>query len=219
MNYTELIDQIKPLDQGFFQRSSLELAPDLLGKIIVTRRDGITTAALITETEAYPSWDAASHLFRKEKPTPRTKIQYEDGGLLYMYLIMGIHTMTSIVACKKGEADVVFIRSVEPILGIDEMRNRRSYTKESLSPLTSGPGKLSTALGLRLADNGTKVFSSDSHTIIIEIPDSDKPKIKIGKRVNVGVHGSSASEAELAINRGWRFFVSGSDFLSVPEKK
>ncbi len=215
----ELIDQLKPVDQGFFQRDSLELAPDLLGKAIVTHRGGITTAALITETEAYPSWDAASHLFGKDKPTPRTEIQFEDGGILYMYLIMGIHTMTSIVAGKKGEGDVVFIRSVQPIVGIDEMRSRRSYTKESLSPLTSGPGKLSVALGLRLEDNGTKVFSSDSHTMIIELPDIDKPNIRTGKRVNVGVHGSSVEDAKLAINRDWRFFISGSEYLSVPEKE
>ena len=213
----ELINQIVPLDEGFYQRSSLELAPDLLGKVIVTHRGGITTAALITETEAYPSWDAASHLFGKDKPTPRTKIQYESGGALYMYLIMGIHTMTSIVAGKEGEADVVFIRSVQPIVGINTMRSRRLHTKEVLPPLTSGPGRLSVALGMRLEDNGKKVFSPDSHTKVIELPDIDKPNIGTSQRVNVGVHGSSTEQANLAIERTWRFFISGSGFLSVPE--
>lgn len=116
-NNAELIEKLPPIDQDFFLRDSLEVAPDLLGKVVVTRRNGIITAALITETEAYPSWDAASHLYGKDKPTPRTAIQFDDGGILYMYLIMGIHTMTSIVTGKKGEADVVFIRSVQPVIG------------------------------------------------------------------------------------------------------
>lgn len=218
-NNAELIAQLKPVDQDFFQRDSLEVAPDLLGKVIVTRRNGIITAALITETEAYPSWDAASHVFGRDKPTPRTKIQFEDGGLLYMYLIMGIHTMTSIVTGKKENADVVFIRSVQPVVGINEMMVRRSYTKEVLPPLTSGPGRLSVALGLRLEDSGSRVFSPESHTTVIDLPDMTKPNISTGKRVNVGVHGSSVEEAKLAIDRNWRFFISGSDFLSVPVKE
>jgi len=79
----------------------------LLGKVISSIKGGVLTAAMITETEAYPSWDAGSHLFGRENPTPRTAIQLEQGGLLYMYFDYGIICNTSVVTGEHGNADVV----------------------------------------------------------------------------------------------------------------
>lgn len=212
---SEIFQNLKQLDQEFFARSSTEVAPDLLGKTIVSVKNGELTAGIITETEAYPGSDAASHVFGRQQPTQRTQAQYESAGHLYMYLIMGLHTMTSIVTNEIGTPDVVFIRSIEPIEGLSIMRERRNYAKEKLKGLASGPGRLSQALALTVEDDGIPVFAEDSNIRIFESIVDQPIEIDQGLRINLGTHGAGEEESLLAINQPWRYFIKSSEFLST----
>ncbi len=214
MNRISLHDpKYQLLNKDFYLRSSIEVASDLIGCLIVSEKDGLRTIGRITETEAYPGDDPASHVFGKSK-TPRTTIQYEEGGLLYVYLIMGVHYMTSIVVSQLENPDVVFVRSIEPLEGLEIMKSRRDYSGKDLKRLASGPGKLSKALGITKSDNGISITSNNGMIHIYQDL-SYKSKIKTGYRINLGLSHVSKEEAQLAITREWRFFESESNFLSV----
>ncbi|HWA52343.1 MAG TPA: DNA-3-methyladenine glycosylase [Patescibacteria group bacterium] len=207
-----MAEHLQLLSQDFFIKESLTVAPALIGCVIETNKDGLVTSGKITETEAYPSHDAASHAF-KGKRTPRTEIQFAQGGRLYMYQIMGLHFMTSIVVGEENNADVVFIRSIEPLSGVEKMKERRKYISEDIKRLASGPGMLSVALGLNKDDNGLLVYNNDSKVKIYK----DKnytAEVATGKRINLGIHGATPEEGRAAIEQLWRFFDKNSKFLS-----
>ncbi|MFH1547524.1 MAG: DNA-3-methyladenine glycosylase, partial [bacterium] len=166
-----------------------------------------------TETEAYPSSDPTSHAYER-KPTIRTAIQYKNGGYLYEYLIMGLYTITSIVTGNQGEADVSFIRSVEPIEGVKTMRERRKYFGKNLKRIASGPGLLSQALGLTPKDNCMYICDKNSEIKIFK-PSLNDFKIGTGTRINLGTNrAKTKEEATQSINQPWRFYIKGSNFLS-----
>lgn len=200
------------LPADFYAQSSVQVASQLIGCVIGTRKQGFITSGRITETEAYPSYDVASHAFGNKR-TPRTEIQYSRGGRLYVYQIMGLHLMTSIVVGEEGNADVVFIRSIEPLKGLEEMRQRRGYKGEDKTKLASGPGMLSIALGITKSDNGIAVYDRYSE---IRVYKDDKyvGEIGVGVRINLGVHGKDKEEARLAAERQWRFYDKNSKFIS-----
>lgn len=194
-------------------RSSLKVSRELLECIIVSEKEGKLVSGIITETEAYPSSDPTSHAYNKE-PTPRTEIQYEDGRYLYEYLIMGLYTITSIVTGKKGNADVSFIRSIEPLDGIEIMRKRRNYLGKDKLRIASGPGMLSQALGLTPKDNGLFICNPNSEIRLYK-PNSINIKIGTGPRINLGVNrAKTEKEAQKSINQPWRFYIKESKFLS-----
>ena len=206
-------DLLTTVEPDFFMDESTEIAPQLLGCYLISEIDGMTTAIRITETEAYPGTDPASHAYLQEIPTERTSIHYSTGGPLYIYLVMGLHIMTSVVVNKKGLSDVVFIRSGEPVLGQDIMKARRGIEDTRL--LTNGPGKLSQALGIGREHNGILIHQANS-TIRIQRP-TTMPELQIGTgpRINLGVSKArTPHEAQLAIERPWRFFIDGSEYLS-----
>jgi len=200
------------LPRDFYLQNSLEVAPKLIGCVVETDKGGIITSGRITETEAYPSYDVASHAFGNKR-TPRTEIQYSEGGGLYVYQIMGLYLMTSVVVGGEDNADVVFIRSIEPLKGIEEMRQRRGYTSEDKSRLASGPGILSIALGITRNDNGIEVYNNDSEVRVYK-DDKYESEIGVGVRINLGVRGRDVEQAKLAVERQWRFFDKNSKFLS-----
>jgi len=204
--------KLELLPKVFYKQDSLAVAPALIGCVFETNKDGIITSGRITETEAYPGDDAASHVY-KRKPTPRTKTQYLEGGRLYVYQIMGLHLMTSVVVGDKNTADVVFIRSLEPLDGIAAMKQRRKFSGDTLQKLASGPGTLSEALGISKGDNGVIVYEATSLVRIYRDP-AYFAKIKTGRRINLGIHGKGENEARIAVEREWRFFEADSKFLS-----
>jgi len=194
-------------------QSSLQVSPELLGCIVVSEKESNLVSGIITETEAYPSSDPTSHAYDR-KSTPRTAIQYEKGGYLYEYLIMGLYTITSIVTGVKGKADVSFIRSIQPFKGIDVMRKRRNYFGNDLHRISCGPGMLSQALGLTPKDNELFICNPDSKVRLYK-PNSINIKIGTGPRINLGVNrAKTEKEAKKSINQPWRFFIKGSKFLS-----
>lgn len=164
------------------------IARDLLGKVLVTRFEGIVTSGIIQETEAYAGQtDRASHAFGGRR-TRRNEVMYAEGGVAYVYLCYGIHHLFNVVTNSTGFPHAVLIRAVHPLEGPDVMRARRGGgTRLS----TAGPGTLSQALGIRTAHNGTDLLGD---TIYIEDRSIVVPPRNViaGPRIGVDYAGSDA---------------------------
>jgi DNA-3-methyladenine glycosylase len=183
------------LDAEFYDRPVLEVAEDLIG-CLVSRGD---TSGVIVETEAYHHSEPASHAF--VGLTPRTRTLFGPPGRAYMYLSYGIHACLNAVCEPVGVGAAVLIRALEPASGLDEMRARRGV--ERIEDLCSGPGKLTQALGIELADNGVDL--SKGPVLICERPGGwEHPAVSTDVRIGI------TKAAELP----WRFCATGSRFLS-----
>ena len=147
----ELEAQSEILSREFYERPTVEVARDLLGKILVHGR----TAGVIIETEAYLGGeDLAAHSARGV--TERTKVIFGQPGHAYVYFIYGMYECLNLVAEPEGRPGCVLIRALEPLSGIRTMFRRRPNARK-LEDLTSGPGKLTLAMGISRAQNGRDV--------------------------------------------------------------
>ncbi len=139
------------LPREFYARPTVEVARDLLGKILVHRR----AAGIIVETEAYlGADDLAAHSARGL--TPRTKVIFGPPGHAYVYFIYGMYECLNLVAEPAGTPGCVLIRALDPICSIGTMFRRRPAAKK-LEDLASGPGKLTLAMGITRAHNGCDI--------------------------------------------------------------
>ena len=179
---------MKKLDRLFYANTDVvEVARDLLGKVIVTNIDGELTSGVISETEAYAgAIDRASHAYGG-KVTKRNTIMYGEAGFAYVYLCYGIHHLFNIVTDVPGVAHAVLVRAIHPLLGKEVMLKRRGTKKLT----TGGPGTLSQALGIRTAHNGADLLGDlitiEDHGIIIP-PGS----VITGPRIGVDFAGHDA---------------------------
>ena len=138
------------LSQDFYNRDTIEVAKDLLGKKLVRRQKGRILSGMIVETEAYLSRaDSASHAFKGQ--TPRNTVMFGPAGRAYVYFIYGLHYMFNVVAEEKGSPGAVLIRAVEPLNGLHQMQARRKKTGRDL---TNGPAKLCQAMAIDKLLNG-----------------------------------------------------------------
>ncbi|HET8859204.1 DNA-3-methyladenine glycosylase [Marivirga sp.] len=197
----------KRLDYTFFENTDVvELAKMLLGKVICTNINGIYCEAMITETEAYAGRnDKACHA-HMGRFTNRTSMMYEQGGKAYVYLCYGIHHLFNIVSNKKGQADAVLIRSVEPVSGLKYMMERRNVTKVS-PQVFAGPGKISQALGI------SKKYNSEDLVVSEELFVVDH-EIQINDIVSTTRIGIDYAEEDALLP--WRFYISGNKYVSHP---
>jgi len=148
---------ILPVD--FYRRPTLDVARDLIGKVLVYRAKSGTTAGAIVEVEAYIGEDdPACHA--AAGPTERNAPLYGPPGRAYVYLNYGLHDMMNAVTEEEGHPAAVLIRALEPVDGLPLMRRRRSKApwrkgKPAVSDheLCRGPGNLCRAMGITLADN------------------------------------------------------------------
>ena len=142
------------LPRDFYLREDVvNIARDLLGKVLVTRFAGQLTAGIITETEAYAGvTDRASHAFGGRR-TARTEIMYRIGGTAYIYLCYGVHSLFNIVTNVEGIPHAVLVRGIKPVEGIPVMLERTG--KPDLTrKISDGPGKVSKAMGIHFKDTG-----------------------------------------------------------------
>jgi DNA-3-methyladenine glycosylase len=147
----ELEAQSEILPRKFYERPTVEVARDLLGKILVHGR----TAGVIIETEAYLGGeDLAAHSARGV--TPRTKVIFGPPGHAYVYFIYGMYECLNLVAEPKGQPGCILVRALDPLCGIRTMFRRRPAARK-LEDLTSGPGKLTLAMGITRAQNARDV--------------------------------------------------------------
>lgn len=201
---------MKKLSLVFYQRSNvLEIAKDLLGKILITKFDGIITSARIVEVEAYAGVnDKASHASGGRR-TARNEIMYGKGGFAYVYLCYGIHHLFNVVTNAKDIPHAILIRGAEPMKGIDRMLERTKKGKLD-NTLTRGPGNVSKALGIYTKHSGTSLLSKD-----LFIADDgftyDTKYIGISPRIGVDY---AAEDALLP----YRFYVKENPFVSGNNK-
>ena len=167
------------LTADFYTRDVLEVAPELIGKKLVrVMPDGEIASYLITETEAYRGTDdLACHA--SKGITPRTSVMFETGGLLYMYLVYGMHWMLNVVTSVKDNPQAVLIRGVEKV---------------------SGPGRVTRTLALDRSFNSENLLTSDR----IWIEESGiQPEYTTHPRIGIDYAG------EYWKNRPWRFVAKG----------
>lgn len=203
------MDEYEKLPQAFYLGNNVvEIAKELLGMVIFTFIDDQLVAAKIVETEAYNGRnDKACHAYQKR--TPRTEIMYGAGGKAYVYLCYGIHHLFNIVTNVEGMADAVLIRAVEPILGLDIMKRRRNTT--ALNKLTSGPGSLSVALGIKSHMTGADLKGD---CIWIAKSKSVQTQFEIVVDVRIGVD-YAGEDAFLP----WRFYIKHNKYVSRIKKE
>jgi DNA-3-methyladenine glycosylase len=150
------------LDPDFYLgKDVIKIARKLLGKWLITSKDGKPAGGIITETEAYCGVvDRASHAFGGRR-TARTEIMYGAGGTAYVYLCYGIHSLFNVVTNLEGIPHAVLVRSVYPVLGVDLMKKRRKQPSSPLETLCSGPGKVCQALGIHYSDTGKSLAGKE----------------------------------------------------------
>ena len=197
------------LDKNFFNRDTLIVAKDLLGKIIVRKTHSHIYKAMIVETEAYlGTKDRACHTFGERK-TERNKIMYEDAGTVYVYQTYGIHYLMNFVTLDKAHPEAVLIRALEPMEGIDQIsinrfgKNYIDLNKYQKNNLTNGPGKLTKALEIDKNLNGKNLF--DQQIYIID----GKNDFEIETDVRVGI--DYAKEAK---DYPYRFYIKDNPCVS-----
>lgn len=151
----------KKLDRSFYSRDDvLAVASEMLGKLVVTRWDGVTTSGRIVETEAYRGeTDRASHAWGGRR-TRRTEVMYGPGGHAYVYLCYGMHHLFNVVTHQAGIPHVVLVRAIEPLEGITEMIKRTGKAAGSAG-LGSGPGNLSRSLGILTRHSGYSLYANE----------------------------------------------------------
>ncbi len=190
------------LTRDFYARHAAEVAPDLLGKILVRVWEGQRLAGRIVEVEAYSGEDdAASHAFRG--PTPRNRSMFGPAGHAYVYLIYGVHHCLNIVTGQEGDGQAVLIRALEPLEGLEVMQSLRG--KKDLHQLTNGPGKLCQALAIDRKLDGHDLCLGE----VLWVESAPPPQEPIMTSPRVGVRGDP-----LALRRAWRFFLKGNPFVS-----
>ncbi len=136
---------------------AVQIARNLLGKVLFTNIKNQLTAGIITETEAYMGvTDKASHAYGGRR-TGRTETMYNRGGIAYVYLCYGIHSLFNVVTAEKDIPHAVLVRAVKAYKGVDVMLQRRSLSK--ITPLAFvGPGKVSQALGIDYSLTGISLM-------------------------------------------------------------
>lgn len=187
----------------FYNRNALIVAQEVLGKVLVHNTNEGITKGKIVEVEAYNGTiDKAAHSY-KNLYTDRTKIQYGEGGYAYVYLIYGMHICMNIVVNKPKMPEVLLIRALEPVYGLDLMKKRRNIT--DVKSLCNGPGKLSKAMGIDKSNYGTDLC--DDVLYLEDAPSLPKEKIITTKRINIDY-------AEEAKDFLWRFIIKDNPFVS-----
>jgi DNA-3-methyladenine glycosylase len=188
------------------------VAPRLLGLVLVTHcggRELTLTAGRIVEVEAYRgAADPASHAFRGQSARNRT--MFGRAGLLYVYLSYGVHFCCNIVCGPEKTAAAVLVRALEPLAGIDTMRERRRARPGwKVRDLCSGPGKLAQALGIDRADDGADLLSNAARVRLVADGDSRRPPAAISSGPRIGIAQSLPTARE-----PWRFFLTGNPHVS-----
>jgi DNA-3-methyladenine glycosylase len=178
----------------FYARPVLEVARDLIGCVV--EHEGL--AGMIVETEAYHESEPACHAF--VGVTPRTRTLFGEPGVAYVYRSYGIHALLNAVCEPAGVGAAVLIRALEPLVGIEEMRERRGRMR--VEELCSGPGKLTQALGIELGQNGTSLLDGP---VVVHAAGSAPPlEIVAGTRIGI----------TKAVELRWRFCAEGNPHVS-----
>jgi len=185
----------------FIKQEPLVIAKALLGKTLVTKIDGKLTSGIIIETEAYLApEDKASHAFNNKK-TPRNQAMFLEGGIAYVYLCYGLHSMFNIVTGTHNVPHGILIRSIRPQIGIDTMLVRRNLTSLCKN-FTIGPGKTTQALGIKCAHNAIDLTANE-----IWLEDNQSPR-QIASNSIITTPRIGINYAQEYKDKPWRFLLN-----------
>jgi DNA-3-methyladenine glycosylase len=189
-----------PLRRAFYERNTVRVAKDLLGKILVRRFKATLLEGIIVEVEAYRGYDdPASHAYTG--PTRRNQVMFGEPGHAYVYFTYGMHYCLNVTTEPTGHAGAVLIRAVQPIKGIVEMKKRRRT--EYVKDLSNGPAKLTQAFAVTKALNGHDLTLGRR----LYITEPSHPELfSISASARIGI---TAGAEKL-----WRFFIRGNSFVS-----
>ncbi|MBC7535468.1 MAG: DNA-3-methyladenine glycosylase [Ferruginibacter sp.] len=198
---------MRKLDNSFYNRGDvLQIARELLGKIVVTKFEGKITSGMIVETEAYVAvTDRASHSFAGKR-TARNEQMYAAAGTTYVYICYGMHQMLNVVTNAKDVPDAILLRAIEPVEGVDLMLQRTGKAIADFT-LTKGPGNVAKALGISKKHSGLKFTGTE--IFICTKGDSLIPREFMGTSKRIGVEGAGTDASLL-----YRFYIKGNKFVS-----
>jgi DNA-3-methyladenine glycosylase len=198
-------DNLTILPKNFYSRPVLDVAEELLGKLLVKVESDKLLSGRIVEVEAYDgNVDEAAHSFKGR--TERNEVMFWKGGYLYVYFTYGVHHCCNVVTGWNDHGTAVLIRAIEPVDGIEIMAVRR-FSKLELSDkefinLTNGPGKICQAFDFTRKHSGVDL--SGNKIFILDQPKINKDKIGVSERIGI----SKSKELK------WRFFETGNPCLS-----
>ena len=193
---------LTPLARFFYERDTVGVAKELLGKVLVRRVGAAVLEGIIVEVEAYRGYDdPASHAYRG--PTRRNQVMFGEPGHAYVYFTYGMHYCLNVTTEPAGQPGAVLIRAAQPIKGIERMKKERRT--DQIKNLANGPAKLTRTFAVTRALNGhdltlgTKLFIAET--------DRSEP-LKIVSRRRIGIR--------VGLDRPWRFLIKGNPFVSRP---
>lgn len=186
------------LRREFYNRPTLKVARELLGKYLRVNKNGIKLSGKIVETEAYIGhYDPASHAYGGM--TPRNRIMFGEPGHAYVYFTYGMYYCLNFITERKRFPAAVLIRALEPKEGIEIMKRRRS--KEKIEDLTSGPGKLCQAMGI-----DKSLYGADLTGQTIYVEDRGEKEGNIVSTDRIGIDEGKEKK--------WRFYLKDNRFVS-----
>lgn len=201
-------DRIVPLTREFYLRDANVVAPELLGKKLVHHSDEGVTSGIIVEVESYIGpYDKGSHAYQNKR-TDRTEIQFGPGGYAYIYAIYGMYFCFNVVTNINEKPEVVLVRALEPVDGIELMQQRRSTKKHS--DLCNGPGKLCMAMGITKKQYGFDLCNSELYLepfVYVE-----KSSIMVSPRINIDYAGECKDYL-------WRYYIKDNPHVSKVKKR
>jgi len=207
-----MYDMTKKLGREFYDRNSIEVAKELLGKYLVHVVENNHLIGKIVETEAYMGpMDKAAHSFNNHR-TKRTEVMFGPPGFAYVFYIYGMYYCMNAVVAGINEPQAVLIRALEPVSGLELMASFRykkhlsDCTSRERINLTNGPCKLCKSMNITRINNG---FNLCEDTLYI-IDDNEKLDFQIvcTSRINIDY-------AQEAIDYPWRFYIKDNIYVSV----
>jgi len=200
-----MIDFSQKLAPEIYLRDPFEIAQKhLLGSYLCSNIDGVLTAGMITELEVYiGASDRACHAY-PDKRTPRTVTMFKTGGCAYVFFVYGMYNQFNVVVSPEGTANAILIRSLEPIVGIEAMKERRHC--ENIKNLTTGPGKLCQALGItRQKHDGINLCGNE----VWISPRRQDFEFLAKPRIGIDYAGEDKDNP-------WRYLIKGNSYVSKP---
>ena len=203
------------LRREFYERDTLTVARELLGKFLVHETKEGTTIGKIVETEAYKGpEDKASHAYDNRR-TQRTEVQYGPKGHAYIYQIYGMHFCFDVTSGRLvGKPEAILVRALEPIAGLEVMMRRRGFTniqmaRSQMADLTNGPSKLCMAMGISKKQNGADLCVP---------PLCIETGVTIGERQVIQSTRVNVDYADEWKHLRWRFYTRDNFFVSEPNQ-
>jgi len=199
------IKSISKPSKKFYSKDVNTVAKKLLGKLLVNNIEGIKLVGMIVEVEAYDGKvDQAAHTYIGK--TRRNEIMFNEGGYLYVYFTYGVHFCCNIVTGRKNEGTAVLIRGIEPIIGIEKMKENRFGSKNiednKLFNLTNGPGKICQAFQINKSHYGIDLTKDKIY--LLEYKKIKEEEIICTTRIGI----------KKSIDLPWRYYIKDNPFVS-----